>query len=134
MKATLTNSTQRDAKNYQSTMETTNKLQLVVSLPKQRELAPVLTVHWYASRSGDGASPLYCSFWCTTRLGDSFSASGRATGYGYHKESSAFQDALDNAGVMLDKDIGTVGDRAIREAMTAIGAAAGYGRLKQAIV
>lgn len=50
------------------------------------------------------------------------SGSGFAGGYGYHRGSAAAQAAINNAGIVLDKDIDGRGESAIREAMMAIAA------------
>ncbi len=114
-------------------------------------MATVLTARWWMARSGDGASPVYCSVWINTRDGRSFSGHGKAGGYGYCKSSAAFQDALDSAGVELSAlsehydaetrerttgprkraSVAGVGESAVREAAEAIARAAGYGRCPQ---
>lgn len=48
------------------------------------------------------------------------SGTGTAGGYGYHRPSAAAQEAIYNAGITLDEDIGGLGDRAIKEAAEAI--------------
>ncbi len=48
------------------------------------------------------------------------SGSGKATGYGYHRESEAVQLAISNAGFDLNKNIGGVGREAIEEALNLI--------------
>ena len=86
----------------------------------------------YMSRSGDGASPIYCNLWIH---GGSIhgAASGKAGGYGYDKKSAAVSSALDNIGARLYQDDGIksayiagVGDTAIREALLAVAVALGY--------
>ena len=70
---------------------------------------------------------------------------GKAGGYGYHKTSAAFADALDHAGVVIegrDKEsgkwarvtIGGGGDSCIDAALYAIGEALGFKRDRLAIV
>jgi len=96
----------------------------------------------YMSRSGDGASPVYCNIWVRGEpriyegqkyMGHDLHTSGRgtATGYGYHKASQAVASAIESAGITLIDDkgktvnIGGVGDSAIREAFEAIARAGG---------
>jgi hypothetical protein len=94
------------------------------------EMREIIDCRLYMSRSGDGASPVYCSLWI---LGGEHWTSGRGTasGYGYHKCSAAVSSALSSAGVILTRDDGAmadisgVGDSAIEEAFRAIGAAMG---------
>lgn len=47
--------------------------------------------------------------------------SGTATGYGYHKESSAANIAISNAGISLSEPINGRGNAAIKEAVLAVG-------------
>jgi len=98
----------------------------------------------YMSRSGDGASPIYCSIWVRGQkevredsrgeyLSSGFHTSGRgqANGYGYHKASAAVAAAIESVGIKLINDdgkgidIGGVGDSAITDALTAIAKACG---------
>ncbi len=51
------------------------------------------------------------------------SGSGRAGGYGYHRQSAAAESALSRAGVELSEAIGGRGDQAIRNAVEAVGKA-----------
>lgn len=51
------------------------------------------------------------------------SGSGRAGGYGYHRQSAAAESALSRAGVELSEAIGGRGDQAIRDAVEAVGKA-----------
>lgn len=60
----------------------------------------------------------YACFW--TRHNIFASGTGRAGGCGYHKPSSASQDAMHNAGFSLSIDIDGVGDSGIYEAMAGI--------------
>ena len=87
----------------------------------------IIDARCWRSYNADGGGPVYASIWIHTRNPEfSTSGSGRATGYGYHKESAAIGAAIDSAGIKLDKDIDGCGDSAIREALTAIAEALGY--------
>lgn len=57
--------------------------------------------------------------------GHSYSGSGQAGGYGYHKTSAAIGAALDSAGIRLAIPIGGCGDSAVEEALRAIAIALG---------
>lgn len=59
----------------------------------------LVTVRWYMGRASS-ASVVYCCIWVH---GQSFwiSGKGQAGGYGYHKSSAAFQDAITSAGIKL---------------------------------
>lgn len=49
-----------------------------------------------------------CCIWVSGE--ERFNASGRATGWGYEKKSAALQDALNNAGIVLNKSIWGTGE------------------------
>ena len=97
------------------------------------EKRDIVDCRLYMSRSGDGASPVYCNIWI---YGDGIhgAASGHAGGYGYDKRSAAVGSALDNIGIELYHDddgekkynIAGVGDGAIRSALLAVAVALGY--------
>lgn len=91
----------------------------------QRELA---TVRFWMARNADGASPVYCTAWVNGNGEgvDGCAGTGRANGYGYHKQSAALQSALDSAGVKLSSRIDGVGETAMKDALLAIGRAMGY--------
>ena len=96
------------------------------------ELVSVLTANIYMSRSGDGASPVYCALWIHAKGVCYTSGKGTASGYGYHKPSAAIDAALTSAGIeLIDSKTGNqahidgVGDSAIEDAFTAIGKACG---------
>lgn len=124
-KATLPEEPTRNANNMAGNKETTRRLLADVAV--KGKVVNVLSARFYMSRTADGASPVYCSVWISPRDGsEGFSGHGRATGYGYHKESAAFAAALDSAGVSLAENIDGVGDRAIDDAARAIVKACGY--------
>ena len=123
MKAQFTKTDVSNARNMGDKKETIKTMALVTC--KAGEFSEPITVRWYMSRSGDGASQVYCSLWINHHP-YYVSGRGKAGGYGYHKGSAAFQDACDSAGIKLDKDVSGVGDGAVREAMFAIGQALGF--------
>lgn len=79
-----------------------------------------ITVRCYMGRSSH-ASVVYASIW----LENGQSGSGRAGGYGYHI-SAAIDDAIRNAGIILDRDINSHGTEAVRDAIHSIANAMGY--------
>ena len=100
------------------------------------ELVSVLTANIYMSRSGDGASPVYCALWLHATGVCHTSGKGKASGYGYHKTSAAIDAAVASAGIDLFRELPNgnlssqirfdgVGDNAILAALTAIGKACG---------
>ena len=91
-------------------------------------------VRFLQSARGDGMRPLHCSAWFhhLGKLKDEAgralerSGTGKASGCGYCKRSAAFEDALSNAGIAIDKNIGGAGMSAVRDALRAIGELAGF--------
>jgi hypothetical protein len=127
-----------NAKNLAHEKEQTSRLVLVAKI--EGKLREVVDVRFYMSRSGDGASPVYCSIWVTGK--QHVSGHGRASGYGYHKTSQALQSAIGDAGIHIygsnygyregqKRDfkkrsfIGGCGDESMHEAMKAIARAVG---------
>ena len=125
MKAKFTKTDCQNARNLGDKKETIKRMTLITH--KNGEFFEPVTVRWYMSRSGDGASPVYCSLWvhCSP-----YHVSGRgiAKGCGYHKASAAFQAACDSAGIELSQPVDGRGDGLVREALFAIGQALGFGR------
>ncbi len=97
---------------------------LVVTLPDGKPCSK-FEVNFFMSRSGDGASPVYCDIYfdaCEKWI----SGSGRAGGYGYHKESAAFADACNNCGLLIDRNISGVGNDAINQVLEAVAVKLGF--------
>ena len=139
MKATLTK-TATNARNMEPEKECVNTLRVVSRIiGTSKGLQTVCEARFYMARRSDGASPVYCSLWVSGAQWTS--GHGRASGYGYHKESAALQAAIDSAGIKLTGDnyrelpsdatsdamarINGCGDSAMRAAMRAIAIAAG---------
>ena len=87
-------------------------------------LKEIITVRCYMGRSSS-ASVVYASIWINSP-GYHSSGKGKASGYGYHKESAAIAAAIESAGITLDQSIDGVGDAAIEEALKAIASALGF--------
>ena len=122
-----------NAYSYDGKKELVHRLVLVVAtaaIPDGekviREIAQAVDARWWMSRTADGAGPVYCSVWVRTRDGRHLGGRGVARGYGYCKQSAAFDAALDSAGITLAKRVDGVGMEAVEEAMHAIADAAGY--------
>jgi len=122
MKAALPLVQTSNAKNLGREKETVRR-DVVVALSKG-ELTDTIDARWYMGRSSQ-ASVVYCSIWVKGK-NQYFSGHGNASGYGYHKESAAFQAALDSAGIELSKSVAGVGDSAISNAYRAVARALGY--------
>lgn len=72
----------------------------------------------------------YCCLWVNDSKTQTYqSGSGSAGGYGYHRPSAAAMEAFNNAGIYLDSDIAGRGDRAIEDALIALGKKLGYRKL-----
>lgn len=91
---------------------------------RKGEMREVITARCWMGRSRT-ATRVDASIWIH---GDKFHSSGRgyASGGGYHKESAAICEAIESAGVKLEKDISGYGDGAINDALTAIAKAMGF--------
>ena len=110
-------------------------LQVAVGVYKGK-LAEVIKARFYMGRASS-ASVVYCNVWVgmgphlsedgeIVYFAGGASGKGSACGYGYHKMSAALAEALDSAGVKLDKDISGVGETAMQEALTAIARKVGF--------
>lgn len=129
MKAILPNNRIEEARNLDRSKERVNTRKAVVA--SNGELTAPVEVRWWMGRSNN-ASVVYCSVWVRCKDGSWSSGYGTAGGYGYHKESAAFAEALSSAGIELVDDegrptyIGGAGDREVDRAIEAITRAAGY--------
>ncbi len=122
MKAKLPSTNTTEARNLGNTKEVI-RTDNVVALHNGQLITPIL-IRWYMGRSSN-ASTVYCSIWVHGK-GRSFSGHGKASGCGYHKESTALDNAIRSAGIELSTSINGVGDSAIGEAERAIVVALGY--------
>lgn len=123
-----------NGKNYSGKKEMVSAWSGVVSTSKGP--VEVVTIRSWMGRSSS-ASVVYSAIWVHGN-GIYTAGHGTAGGYGYHKESAAIQEAIDNANIELFGDvygrektnkracIGGVGDNAIRKAIEAIIRACGY--------
>lgn len=84
------------------------------------ELRTIVDARFY------GRSTIYCCVWISnSKTNFHVSGGGKAGGYGYHKMSAAFADALANAGIG-NTGIDSVGDSAMESAIYAIMKELGY--------
>lgn len=137
MQAKLPERVTSNARNLDQYKERVNTLKVIGT--RNGTLQCIAEARFYMARRSDGASPVYCSLWVHGDVGTS--GHGKASGYGYHKESAALSEAIDSAGITLtgdqyDRDhspereaqparIDGCGDSAMRDAMRAIAIAAG---------
>ena len=80
-----------------------------------------LRIYW-------GSVNCYAVLW-VSHQGVYLSGSGVAGGHGYHKQSDAVSQAIENAGIKLSERMAGAGDGKIWEAIEAIGKAFGYRKL-----
>ena len=86
-----------NARNYAGAKELVGAYTVVGKI--NGETRPVVTARAYMGKSRN-ASTVYASLW--VNAGElSTSGRGDAGGYGYHKESAAFQHAIKSAGIEL---------------------------------
>lgn len=96
MKAKLPAERVSNARNYGGEKETICTYQVIGKL--NGKLQSIAEARFYMGRSAS-ASTVYCALWVS---GENYcSGSGRAGGYGYHKESAAMNDAIRSAGIEL---------------------------------
>jgi hypothetical protein len=136
LKAKFPKDETHNAKNLSCEKETVARHEIIAY--SKGEFANPVSVKVYMARKSDGASNVYASIWVKTKSAKFYAGHGKASGYGYHKESEAIACAIESAGITLIGDvygrektnkrarIGGVGDSAIREALHAITRAAGY--------
>jgi len=69
----------------------------------------------------------YCNLWAHTRDCRIFTrGQGKASGYGYHRESAAINDAATSAGFEFERDFDGCGDNPINHAIRAIAKKLGW--------
>jgi len=96
MKAVFDGKNQSNAINYGGEKERISSYQVIGK--RNGALSSIVEARFYMGRSS-GASIVYCSLWVQ---GDNYcSGTGKAGGYGYHKESAALASAINSAGVTL---------------------------------
>lgn len=124
-----------NAKNLDPEKETVHRRQVIALRTNGDggdDLDAVVDARWYMARKSDGASPVYCSVWVSGHLPDGtgryLAGHGRATGCGYCKQSAAFDEAVESAGIKLAARVDGAGMRAVDDAMVAIARALGYSR------
>ena len=118
MKATMGKNVS-NAVNYKGQKELVKSYNVITDT-----LREIIMARCYMGRSAS-ASTVYASIWINSP-GYHSSGKGKASGYGYHKESAAIGAAIESAGITLDQSIDGVGDAAIEEALKAIASALGF--------
>lgn len=122
MKATI-EKPMNNGKNLSGDKELIQAWSFVV--PTRNGIVEPVVVRWWESRRADGSGRVYCSVWISGRDVNA-AGHGYAGGYGYHKQSTALQSAIESAGFRLSEPIYGAGRPAMREAGEAICRALGY--------
>jgi hypothetical protein len=96
---------------------------------KDNKPCDTVTVKFFMGRSSN-SSTVYCNFWIDNKDENGnfiyCNGAGKAGGYGYDKTSSAFQYALNNAGIVASENIAGVGSTAIKRMIEGIIESQGY--------
>ena len=121
MKAKLGNENS-NAINYGNKKELIRSWNVIVN--SDDGLKNIITVRCYMGRSTN-ASTVYASIWIYNEKHHT-SGTGKAGGYGYHKQSAAIADAIESAEITLNENIAGAGDSVIEQALEAIALALGY--------
>jgi len=101
----------------------THRTAVVVAVDAEGRVYHAVTIRCYSGRSRN-ATTHYASVWIAGR--DAYgSGHGTASGYGYHKDSAAIEQAFRSAGVAGLPDFGGAGGSAIRDAALAVAVALG---------
>lgn len=88
-----------------------------------RELA---TVRWYMGRSKQ-SNRVYCSIWVYTKVFGEYTAGhGISSGYGFCKQSDAFERAINSAGIYSDEPISGRGMSTVDEFLESLAKMAGF--------
>lgn len=101
----------------------THRTAVVLAVDSEGRVYHAVTVRCYSGRSRN-ATTHYASVWISGPNAYG-SGHGRASGYGYHKDSAAVADAFRSAGVYCLPNFGGAGDSAIRDATLAVAVALG---------
>ncbi len=96
---------------------------------KDGKFKSLLTARWYMGKSRE-ASVVYCALWVTLPEADWGSdyacAAGQAGGHGYCKQSAAYEDALNKAGIKTSDPISGRGMSVVEESLEALARNLGY--------
>jgi hypothetical protein len=92
----------------------------------------LITARWYMGRSSS-ATQIDCSIWFSSYVMEKShaqwtdcSGKGKAGGGGYCKQSAAFEDAMNSAGIKCDSGISGRGMSVVEEAMIAFANQQGF--------
>lgn len=83
-------------------------------------------VRWYMSRS-KSADRVYCSIWVMNKVFGEYTAGhAHTSGYGFCKQSDAFERALNSAGIYSDEPISGRGMSTVDDFLEAMAKMAGF--------
>lgn len=87
------------------------------------DITELITIRWYSTKTY-----IKCCMWISdSRNNIWICGAGKAGGYGYHKGSVAYSDALSSMGID-NKDVSGVGNTAIEESLFMMAEKLGYNR------
>lgn len=93
---------------------------------KDGEFHDLACVRWYMSRSKN-AERVYCTVWLPTKLfGEYRAGHGYTSGYGFSKQSDAFERALNSAGVYPAEPVSGRGMSTVDDCLLEMAKHAGY--------
>lgn len=124
MQASISTRPRLNGKNLDQSKERTLTLKAAAPISLAHPAPTVYAEAWFWMGRSRTASTVYCSVWVHgTTYG--ISGFGKATGHGYHKESTALARAIQSAGITLSDNIRTTGTGAMHDALRAVAIAAG---------
>lgn len=121
MRATLPSEPTFNGRNYGAEKEIEQSYLLIGVGKSRSDVVELATLRIYVGRS-KSASRVYASLWVHGKC----AGHGWAGGGGYHKGSAAAGKAFESAGIDLDSDISGRGEKAIEDALLAVGLALDY--------
>lgn len=115
---------EENAKNMSDKKETIETRNLIVF--NEGHFQKLATVRWYMSRLSN-ANRVYCSIWLTDNtFGNYRSGHGMSSGYGFCKQSDAFELALNSAGIYSKQPISGRGIEEVDRCLMNMAEHAGY--------
>ena len=117
---------QENGKNHGEQKETVQVRNLIGFDERTGQFHELACVRWYMSRSSN-ASRVYCSIWVMTKtFGEYTAGTAHTDGYGFCKQSDAFERALNSAGIYSGEPISGRGMSAVDDFLEAMAKMAGF--------
>ncbi|SRR5258708_39535663 len=117
---------QEKGKNLSDTKEVIQVRNLIGFDERTEQFHELACVRWYMSRAKN-ADRVYCTIWIMTKtFGEYTSGHAYSSGYGFCKQSDAFERALNSAGVYTDEPISGRGMSTVDDFLEALAKMAGF--------